>query len=115
MDRLLTSDTPAVIVTCSALRTIYRDELRKLNQLFDFPVTVSFVLLSISDKAQLVERMNERSAIEQHYMKSFMVESQLGLLELPVDEDDVTLLDSSQSREQMLDEVVAVVQNILKA
>ncbi|KAJ5240865.1 uncharacterized protein N7469_002456 [Penicillium citrinum] len=115
MDRLLTSDTPAVIVTCSALRTIYRDELRKLNQLFDFPVTVSFVLLSISDKAQLVERMNERSAIEQHYMKSFMVESQLGLLELPVDEDDVTLLDSSQSREQMLDEVVAVMQNILKA
>ncbi|KAJ5407938.1 hypothetical protein N7509_001821 [Penicillium cosmopolitanum] len=115
MDRLLSSDSKAVTVTCSALRTVYRDELRRLNQLFDFPVTVSFLLLTIKDKALLTERMNKRSATEQHYMKSSMVASQLDLLELPVDEDDVVTLDSSMSRDEVLDNVVETVQNILKS
>lgn len=115
MDRILGSNAQAVTVTCSALRTVYRDELRRLNQLFDFPVTVSFLMLSIKDKAQLTERMNRRSEIEQHYMKSSMIASQLELLESPVDESDVIVLDSSQAREKMLDDVVETVQDILKS
>jgi carbohydrate kinase (thermoresistant glucokinase family) len=115
MDRLLSSDAKAVTVTCSALRTVYRDELRRLNHLFDFPVTVSFLLLTINDKALLTERMNRRSATEQHYMKSSMVASQLDLLEIPVDEDDVVMLDSSRPRDEVLGDVVQTVQNVLKS
>lgn len=115
MDRLLSSTAPAVTVTCSALRTVYRDELRRLNQLFDFRVMVSFLLLSVKDEALLKERMNKRSAAEQHYMKSFMVNSQLELLEYPVNEDDVIVLDSSQQREKVLDNVVETVQTILNS
>ncbi|KAJ5085474.1 hypothetical protein N7532_010245 [Penicillium argentinense] len=113
MDRLISSAVPAVSVTCSALRTVYRDELRRLSRLFDFPVTVTFLMLDIRDKAQLTERMNERSAAEQHYMKSFMVDSQLELLEDPIDEDDVVLVDSSQEKQKMLDEVVLTVRDIM--
>jgi gluconate kinase len=94
---------------------VYRDELRRLNHLFDFPVTVSFLLLTINDKALLTERMNRRSATEQHYMKSSMVASQLDLLEIPVDEDDVVMLDSSRPRDEVLGDVVQTVQNILKS
>ncbi|KAJ5105844.1 hypothetical protein NUU61_003191 [Penicillium alfredii] len=55
------------------------------------------------------------SAAEQHYMKSSMVDSQLDLLEDPVDETDFVVLDSSQSRENMLESVVQTVQDALAA
>jgi len=64
MDRLLNSPTPAVAVTCSALRTAYRDELRRLGQLLDIPVTVTLLLLSIRDKALLKRRVAERDAAD---------------------------------------------------
>ncbi|KAJ5664684.1 hypothetical protein N7462_011497 [Penicillium macrosclerotiorum] len=115
MDRLLHSEIPAVAVTCSALRTVYRDELRRLSQLFDFPVTVTFLFLSSQDREQLKQRMVARFATENHYMKSTMVDSQLDLLEDPTDEPDVFVLDSSQPREQMLDNVVDTARGILKA
>jgi len=44
-------------------------------------------------------------------MKSFMVDSQLELLEEPVDENDVILVDSSQEKEKVLDVVVETVQS----
>lgn len=112
MGRLLESETPTVAVTCSALRTVYRDELRRLSNLFDFPVTVTFLLLSLQDREQLRHRMVVR---EDHYMKSAMVDSQLELLENPVDEPDVLVLDASRGREEVLDDVVQTVEGILRA
>jgi carbohydrate kinase (thermoresistant glucokinase family) len=111
MDRLLNSSTPAVAVTCSALRTAYRDELRRLGQLLNFPITVTFLLLSIQDEAHLKMRMAKRRAAGLSYMKCLMVDSQLELLEEPVDENDVILIDSSQEKENVLDIVVETVQS----
>ncbi|KAJ5107632.1 hypothetical protein N7456_004307 [Penicillium angulare] len=113
MERLQNTKSPAVAVTCSALRTTYRDELRRLSQLFDFPVTVTFFLLATQDREQLKGRMTVRSAQEQHYMKSFMVDSQLDLLEAPTDEPDVIVIDSSQAKEKMINDVVENVMNFL--
>ncbi|KAJ5719731.1 NRPS-like enzyme [Penicillium malachiteum] len=105
-------NAPAIAVTCSALRTCYRDELRRLSHLFDFPVTVTFILLSMKDREQLKERSTIRAANEQHYMKSRMVDSQLDLLEAPTDESDVTIVDSSQPKEKMPDDVFAIIDGI---
>ncbi|GLI77885.1 hypothetical protein PoHVEF18_006181 [Penicillium ochrochloron] len=112
MGRLLESETPTVAVTCSALRIVYRDELRRLSNLFDFPATVTFLLLSLQDREQLRHRMAVR---EDHYMKSAMVDSQLDMLENPVDEPDVLVLDASRGREEVLDDVVQTVEGILRA
>ncbi|KAJ5156597.1 hypothetical protein N7492_009400 [Penicillium capsulatum] len=114
MDRLQHSTAPAIAVTCSALRTAYRDELRRVSQLFDFPVTVTFLLLSTKDGGQLKDRMVARAAVEDHYMKSSMVDSQLDLFDYPVDESDVIVLDASQSREKMVDGMLETVRDILK-
>jgi carbohydrate kinase (thermoresistant glucokinase family) len=115
MDRLQTSTAPVIAVTCSALRTVYRDELRKLPQLLDFPVTVTFLALSISDEVQLKERLIARSATEDHYMHSTMVESQLAVQE-PITrlESDVIVLDSCQSKDRMMKAVEESVQQILE-
>lgn len=112
MGRLLEPETPAVAVTCSALRTVYRNELRRLSHLFDFPVTVTFLLLSLQDREKLKDRMVAR---ENHYMKSAMVDSQLDLLENPTDEPDVLVLDASRGKEELLDDVVQTVEGILRA
>lgn len=112
MGRLLDSDTPAVAVTCSALRTVYRDELRRLSDMFDFPVTVTFLFLSLPDRQQLKDRLTAR---ENHYMKSTMVDSQLDLLEDPTDEPDVLVLDASRGREEVLGDVVRAAEDILRS
>lgn len=114
MDRLLGTSAPAVAVTCSALRTVYRDELRRLSQLLDLPVTITFVLLHVGDKSVLKDRVGEREA-EGHYMKFAMVDSQIELLEIPCDEGDVAVVDSGVGREEMLENVVRVVQNVLES
>lgn len=114
MDRVQHSTAPAIAVTCSALRTVYRDELRRVSQLFDFPVTVTFVMLSIQDRTQLKDRMIARSAAEQHYMTSAMVDSQLDLLEDPIDESDVIVLDSRQSRDKMLEALIEAVRGVVE-
>ncbi|KAJ6183713.1 hypothetical protein N7519_005014 [Penicillium mononematosum] len=113
MDRLQRSDSPALAVTCSALRTVYRDELRRLSQLFDFPVTVTFLFLSVPDREDLKDRVVARSETENHYMKSSMVDSQLDLMEDPTDEPDVLVLDSTQPKAKMIEDVVDMVQGIL--
>lgn len=113
MDRLQHTTAPAIAVTCSALRTAYRDELRRVSQLFDFPVTVTFLMLSIEDRARLKDRMVARAAVEEHYMKSSMVDSQLDLLESSVDESDVIILDSGLSQSKMLQGVLETVRNVL--
>ncbi|RAK95922.1 NRPS-like enzyme [Aspergillus ibericus CBS 121593] len=114
MDRLQHSTMLGVAVTCSALRTVYRDELRRLSDLLDFPVAVTFLLLSIRDREQLKKRMVDRSAMEDHYMQSSMVDSQLAILEEPMlSEGDVITLDAGRDKADMLEEVKGVVQGIL--
>ncbi|KAJ5630473.1 uncharacterized protein N7484_010573 [Penicillium longicatenatum] len=114
MDRLLGTSAPAIVVTCSALRTVYRDELRRLSQLLDFPVTITFVMLHVGDRSVLKDRVLVRE-VEGHYMKSAMVDSQVELLEMPCDEGDVLVLDSGVGREKMVESVVRTVQDVLES
>ncbi|KAK1141640.1 putative NRPS-like protein biosynthetic cluster [Aspergillus melleus] len=107
-------DLPGLVVTCSALRTVYRDHLRRLSELFDFPVGVTFVLLDIQNKEKLEDRLVARSEGEGHYMASAMVDSQLNLLEEPdMSEGDVIRVDSSQGKWDMLRDVEETVKGIL--
>lgn len=73
-----------IIVSCSALKRIYRDRLRAAagGNLF-------FVYLEGS-KALLTKRMGERKG---HFMPASLLESQLATLEVPTGEQGVVTVD----------------------
>jgi gluconokinase len=62
------------VLACSALRQVYRDQLRVNPQ-------VRFVYLK-GERDLLSERLLQRPG---HYMKQLMLESQLATLEEPID------------------------------
>ncbi|KAJ6103344.1 hypothetical protein N7486_005771 [Penicillium sp. IBT 16267x] len=72
-------------------------------------------MLDVRDRTVLKDRVVVREMEERHYMKPAMVDSQVDLLEMPCDEGDVVVVDSSVGREQMLENVVRVVQDILES
>ncbi|KAL4946672.1 hypothetical protein BDV06DRAFT_231756 [Aspergillus oleicola] len=116
IDRLLQPSISAgVVVTCSALRRSYRDELRKLAYLLEEPVNVTFIHLSVGKESevQLKERLVIREKEEGHYMASGMVESQLEALESPESERDVVLVDAKGEKGVVLREVEGVVRGVL--
>lgn len=82
------------IIVCSALKKIYRDQIRDGND------NVAFIHLYGSYEL-ILERMRARSG---HYMKEGMVRSQFDTLEFPgEDEPDVINIDVTPP----LDEVIA--------
>ncbi|KAL5050776.1 hypothetical protein BDW71DRAFT_203499 [Aspergillus fruticulosus] len=116
MDRLLQSSTSAgVVVTCSALKRSYRDDLRKLAYLLEDPVNVTFIHLSVGkeSRTELRERLVLRSKEEGHYMASTMVDSQLEALERPEEERDVVVVDAARTKDTVLGEVERIVRGIL--
>ncbi|KAL4922531.1 hypothetical protein BDW62DRAFT_217337 [Aspergillus aurantiobrunneus] len=117
MDRLLQPSTSTgVVVTCSALRKVYRDELRKLAYLLEDPVNVTFIHLSVGkeNKAQLKERLVLRSKEEGHYMASAMVDLQLEALESPEGEErDVAVVNATGEKDAVLGEVERIVKSVL--
>lgn len=66
----------AVVVTCSSLRKVYRDILRKVPEELG---TVIFVYLKGSQKL-LLDRIQNRKG---HFMAAEMLQSQLNTLEEP--------------------------------
>ncbi|RDW81354.1 putative NRPS-like enzyme (JCVI) [Aspergillus mulundensis] len=116
MDRLIQpSPSVGVVVTCSALRRAYRDELRKLAYLLEDPVNVTFIHLSVGkeSKTELQERLVLRSKEEGHYMTSTMVDSQLEALESPEEERDVVVVDAAAAKEVVLGQVEDIVRGVL--
>lgn len=84
-----------VVVTCSALRRMYRDLLRGAGG-------VRFVFLSLPPE-QARSRLASRRG---HFMGAGMAESQFATLEEPeADETDVLVLDATMSPEELLDAV----------
>lgn len=93
-----------VFVSCSALRQIYRDQLRGLQKLNE-SAQVLFIDLQV-DKEELIRRMQER---ESHYMKDNMIEGQLAIREEPgVMETDVIPVDASKYVQKVVDEIMAL-------
>ncbi|KAF9264184.1 carbohydrate kinase [Marasmius fiardii PR-910] len=103
-----------VIVTCSALKSYYRDMLRGHKKTTvkteetegeeapdpeDLPVVFLFLK---GKKEMLLDRMTKR---KNHYMKANMLNSQLETLEDPEGEENVIVLDIEDSTEDQLEQV----------
>lgn len=85
------------VVTCSALKRAYRDELRKAGP------AVSFLYLRVSE-AELRRRVNIR---HHPYMPASLLDSQLAALEEPAgDERDVITVEASGPIEEVTLRVV---------
>ena len=97
----LTSGSPQVIISCSALMKKYRDVIRVATY-YSPNVRVHFVYLHV-DADIVRKRLMTRHG---HFMGPGMLESQFKALEVPrIDERDVISMDASAS----IEDVVAVV------
>ena len=99
-------DNDVVIVTCSALRAEYRDEIRKIAE-----QGVSITIFTLQTELEtLRSRMTARVG---HYMKVEMVDGQVDILEGPrVDETDVVPVDVGRGREEVQREVDALFEDV---
>jgi gluconokinase len=88
-------DNVGFVLACSALKRRYRDLLR------DAVPGLCFAHLSI-DYDTAVQRVGGRAG---HFMPISLVDSQFATLESPEGEPQVLVVDASQSREQVLDEI----------
>jgi carbohydrate kinase (thermoresistant glucokinase family) len=102
--KLREDEVDSIVVTCSALKRSYRDELRRSR-------VMSAVFLMLESEAEVLkERIVRR---EEHYMGLGMVESQLETLEGPgVDEADVVPVDAARDKGDVLEEVLGVLKSL---
>jgi gluconokinase len=107
LDRLahaITADVAAhglTIATCSALKRIYRDRLRRT-----ITAPVKFVLLE-GGRDVLARRLSSRIG---HYMPASLLSSQLETLELPDGDEHVLTLDATKPPAALRDAVLAWVE-----
>ena len=94
MQRAIDDDV-GYVLACSALKRSYRDLLR------DAVPGLCFAHLSI-DYETAVQRVGGRAG---HFMPISLVDSQFATLESPAGEPHVLVVDASQPREQVLDEI----------
>lgn len=92
------SDNGGAVASCSALRLVYRDRLRRA-----VGPSLRFVLIHLP-RAVLESRMAERPG---HFMPPALLDSQLRTLEPPVNEADVLTVDGQQSLDAIVDTVSA--------
>lgn len=93
-----------IIVTCSALKRSYREELRRSKVL-----KTTFVMLQAEHEV-LKHRVAERKG---HYMGRDMVEGQVTCLQSPdVDEVDVVPIDMEGEKEATINEVLEILRGI---
>ncbi|WP_295898846.1 gluconokinase [uncultured Vibrio sp.] len=90
------------IIVCSALKKIYRDQIREGNQ------NVNFLYLD-GDIDLIMERMRSRKG---HFMKENMVTSQFAILEDPTGEPGVASVSIDGTMEQVLDRAVTALSQI---
>jgi len=93
-----------VVVSCSALKHVYRDCLRKLIH-----GRVHFILLDGS-RELISDRMRKRKG---HFMPPALLESQFATLEKPAPDEDAVILDISRTVPALLAEAArSVVQTV---
>nr|XP_027198483.1 probable gluconokinase isoform X1 [Dermatophagoides pteronyssinus] len=91
-------DNQYLIVTCSALKKIYRNQLRQIQH-FQW---IKFIFPQGSQ--QLIgQRIEQR---KDHYMKANMLQSQFECFQPPIDENDVIVVDIEQSIDIIIDEIL---------
>jgi gluconokinase len=98
LSELLQANPSGVVLTCSALKRVYRERLRKAAP------GLKFVYLEIAPQ-QALARVTARA--QNHFFSSNLVESQFATLEDPTDEPDVLRLDATAGLPQLQDAVLA--------
>lgn len=99
-DLRIDAATGKVVVSCSALKKMYRDVFRTAS--YGTQVKVTFVYLQVTEEV-LLERARTRKG---HFMKEKMVRGQLEDLEEPETlERDVVVLDGEGALEGMAEEL----------
>lgn len=93
-ERLAEGAASGIVITCSALKLIYRDRLRKAAG-----GKLAFVFLDGS-KELLTDRMGHRTG---HFMPLSLLETQLATLERPDKEDGVVTVDIDATPEAIAD------------
>jgi gluconokinase len=94
---LMASKEGAVVLTCSALKRAYRQQLRRAVP------SLRFVYVEIGE-ATAIERVRERPG---HFFPAGLVADQFRTLESPVGEAGVLAVDGERSTEAQLDAVRA--------
>jgi gluconokinase len=88
--------TPRVVVTCSALRRVYRDRLRSAAEVFFVHVAVP--------REVLEDRLARRTG---HFMPASLLESQLATLE-PLEPDEPgVVVDGTAATDEIVEAVLA--------
>lgn len=100
-----------VVLTCSALKRKYRDVIR-VAPYFAPGVFLHFIYLHAPEEV-LLKRVGARQG---HYMGANMVHSQFSILEPPMeDETDVISIDVSRTPQEVMDDVLAQVQQTMES
>jgi len=102
LSELLHTQSQGVVLTCSALKRIYRDRLRSASP------GLRFVFLEISP-AQAQARVTARA--HAHFFSSTLVESQFATLEVPTGEPGVLRLDACSPLPHMQTDVAKWLHN----
>lgn len=105
----LAADSPAVIVTCSALKQKYRDIIRAAS--YRNPNALVHFLYLTAPLEIIAKRVALRNG---HYMGEQMVQGQFDILEEPaLDETDITSFDASRVVEEVQADIVAQIRKVI--
>jgi len=94
------SKNQSIVIACSALKQIYRDQIRSVS------CPVIFVFLS-GPQPLILKRIQAR---EKHYMPTSLLDSQFADLEDPTAEGDVVVVNVDQAKDTMLAEAARKVE-----
>jgi len=109
IDRMNMTKAPAVLVTCSALKSSYRHELRALQEIAGLRVV--FIMLETDSREELKLRLAQR---QDHYMAPTMVDKQVDLLEAALDDEiDVIPVDAAQGVEEVVGECESILRGVI--
>ncbi len=96
----LSSRATCVVVTCSALKRIYRDRLRTADR--------NMILVHLTgSKSLLQDRMRERRG---HFMPAGLLDSQLATLQYPEPDEVAISLDISEQPASIVERALAFVE-----
>lgn len=107
----LSNEGKSGVVTCSALKKLYRDILvngqapvpqKEPPQVVPMIKDLVFVLLH-GERKILEERMNQRVG---HFMPSSLLTSQLATLEVPTEEEKCVQVDVKNSPDSLVDQII---------
>ena len=98
LSALLSQHPDGAVMTCSALKRRYRDQLRQSA------ADVGFVFLQLT-REQAKQRVAGRGAA--HFMPTSLVDSQFADLESPVGEDKVLCVDATSGMKEIVQTAVS--------